>query len=184
MSPETMPNDPCLTQLVTSCDQRQMLGIFQRHLGPPAEEAVSYPGLHTIPYSLSASYKMCSAIYPEHEGADTGEVWEQWITGMIYPDDRSERIFQKIQSAGTEHGIHDYLITDEPAFYIPDLGMLVQVFPYDRRIPALPYLSGGPPSDLMHLIRERFGPGKWHMEDCNIKPVRYRAGLGEYCSIR
>ena len=30
----------------------------------------------------------------------------------------------------------------------------------------------------MHLIRERFGPGKSHMEDCNIKPVRYRAGLG------
>jgi Phosphotransferase enzyme family len=52
--------------------------------------------------------------------------------------------------------------------------MLVQVFPYDRRLPTLPLLLAGPPPELEPLLLGRFGPGDWRVEAWNIEPVRYR----------
>src|SRR3712207_1010153 len=52
--------------------------------------------------------------------------------------------------------------------------MLVQVFPYDRRLPALPLLAAGPPPELEPLLLTRFGPGDWRVEAWNVEPVRYR----------
>src|SRR3712207_3850951 len=52
--------------------------------------------------------------------------------------------------------------------------MLVQVFPYDRRLPALPLLVEGPPPELEPLLLARFGPGDWRVEAWRVEPVRYR----------
>ena len=56
--------------------------------------------------------------------------------------------------------------------------MLVQVFPYDRRLPTLPLLIAEPLPELELPLLARFGPGNWRTEVWNVEPVRYRAGLG------
>ena len=65
----------------------------------------------------------------------------------------------------------------EPFSYIPDLDMLVQVFPYDHRLPALPLLMEGPPPELEPLLLERFGPGDWRVEAWDVVPLKYLAEL-------
>jgi hypothetical protein len=56
--------------------------------------------------------------------------------------------------------------------------MLVEVFPYDRRLPTLPRLMAGPIPEIEARLLARFGPGSWHTEAWNVDPVRYRAELG------
>ena len=64
-------------------------------------------------------------------------------------------------AATAESGTSDPLrSTDfEPFFFIPELEMLVQVFPYDHQLPSLPILMAGPPPTLEPLVLARFGEG-------------------------
>jgi hypothetical protein len=61
-------------------------------------------------------------------------------------------------------GISEIISTFEPFSFIPDLGMLVQVFPYDRRLPTLPLLIAEPLPGLKLPLLARFGPGNWRTE--------------------
>jgi hypothetical protein len=65
----------------------------------------------------------------------------------------------------------------EPFSYIPELKMLVQVFPYDHRLASLPLLMEGPPPELEPLLLERFGPGDWRVEAWDVEPLKYLAEL-------
>jgi hypothetical protein len=100
------------------------------------------------------------------------------VTGVIYAEDQAERVWQKLQTVDPRQEIPEPFLTFEPVSFIPDLRMLVQVFPHDRRLPTLPLLMVGPSPDLEPLLLTRFGPGDWHAEVWNIEPIRYRAGLG------
>jgi hypothetical protein len=53
--------------------------------------------------------------------------------------------------------------------------MWVQVFPFDRRLLALPLLMAGPPPQHEPLLLARFGPGDWQVEAWDVEPVRYLA---------
>ena len=68
-------------------------------------------------------------------------------------------------------------MTFEPDAFIADLGMLVQVYPHDRRLPALPLLLGGPPPNLERLLLAELVPGDWQAVAWQVEPGRYRAGL-------
>ena len=65
----------------------------------------------------------------------------------------------------------------EPYAYVPELEMLVQVFPYDHRLPGLPLLMGEQPPELEPLLLARFGEGEWRIEAWDIEPVKYLAEL-------
>jgi hypothetical protein len=65
----------------------------------------------------------------------------------------------------------------EPFNNISDLGMLVDVFPYDRRLPTLPFVMAGPSPKLERPLLASFGPGDWHTEAWKVDLIRYRAEL-------
>jgi hypothetical protein len=73
--------------------------------------------------------------------------------------------------------ISSALRTFEPVSFIPELKMLVQLFPFDRRLPALPLCMRDPSAEIESLVLARFGPGNWQTESWNVEPIRYRAGL-------
>ncbi len=52
--------------------------------------------------------------------------------------------------------------------------MLVEVFPYDSRLPALPELMVGPPPELEALLLALFGSDSWQADAWDVEPVRYR----------
>src|SRR5207247_5816225 len=106
----------------------------------------------------------------------TGRERSQWVTGSIYTQDKAEQIWQRLREADPGPDIPEAFQTFAPVSYIPDLKMLVQVFPYDRRLPISPLLLAGPSSELEPLLLSRFGPGDWHIEAWNIEPIYYRPG--------
>ena len=106
----------------------------------------------------------------------TGCKRNQWVTGVIYAEDRSRQIWKKLRAADPGQQIPEAFQTFEPVSFIPDLNMVVQVFPYDRRIPALPFMMAASPHDLGSLFFTPSRPGEWHADVWNIEPIWYRAG--------
>src|SRR5215211_4156429 len=102
----------------------------------------------------------------------TGHERIQSVTGVMYTKDRTRRKWEKLQ-ASYRREVPDDSLAFERFTFIPDLGMLVEVFPYDRRLPTLPLLAAGPPPELEPVLVGRFGPGDWRVEAWNTEPVRY-----------
>jgi hypothetical protein len=168
--------DPALPGLVIAGDPDAMRDVFQRHLR-------SFGRPHRLRYCrlFRVRYRRADRCVLQYTlglvEPDTGRERSEWVTGVMHAGDRTRRIWDKLQSAdlGT---IPDAVATLEPFSFVPDLGMLVQAFPYDRRLPTLPLLMSGPPPELEPSLLARFGRGDWQTEAWNVEPVRYRAGLG------
>lgn len=173
---EAFPTDPDLPQLKIATDPVLMREVFRGYLRqlPGRAYYVQDCLLSWVRYFRSAR---CTLQYTLRlVEPRTGDERTQWLTGVIDADGRSERIWQKLRFTSLEQEIPEGLLTFEPVSFISDLRMLVQVFPFDRRLPALPILMAGPSPDLERLLLTRFGPGDWQAEAWNIEPIRYRVG--------
>ncbi|TLY22245.1 MAG: hypothetical protein E6K68_03515 [Nitrospirae bacterium] len=98
------------------------------------------------------------------------------MSGVIYAEDRAERIWQKLRAVHPGQEVPQAFLTFEPVSFIPDLNMVAQVFPYDRRLPTLPIVMTRPSPDLEHRFFAWLGPGDWYATVWNVQPIRYRAG--------
>ena len=61
--------------------------------------------------------------------------------------------------------------------FIPELRMLVSVFPSDRKLPQAPTLLSGADAALKGAMLRAFGGGKWREQAWEAETVRYREGL-------
>src|SRR5206468_402356 len=61
---------------------------------------------------------------------------------------------------------------------IPDLEMVVQLFPYDRKLRNLRLVLGGALHDLDPQLLARLAPGEWRVTERTMAPTRYRTELG------
>jgi hypothetical protein len=169
--------DPSFPQLQVAGDPESMRGVFQRHLRPLNNKAYQVRDcrLSRIRYRRG---ERCVLQYTLRLAeADTGSERIQWVTGVMYADDKTRRKWEKLRVSYPKD-VSENISTFEPFSFIPELGMLVQVFPYDRRLPTLPLLIAEPLPELKLPLLARFGPGNWRTEVWNVEPVRYRAGLG------
>ena len=169
--------DPSFPQLQVAGDPESMRVLFQEHLRPLNNKAYQVRDcrLSRIRYRRG---ERCVLQYTLRLAeADTGSERIQWVTGVMYADDKTRRKWEKLRVSYPKD-ISEIISTFEPFSFIPDLGMLVQVFPYDRRLPTLPLLIAEPLPELESPLLARFGSGNWRTEVWNVEPVRYRAGLG------
>src|SRR5436305_9487092 len=56
--------------------------------------------------------------------------------------------------------------------------MVVQVFPYDRKLRNLRLVLGGALRDLEPQLLARLAPGEWRVTELAMAPTRYRTELG------
>jgi hypothetical protein len=169
--------DPSFPQLQVAGDPESMRGVFQRHLRSLNNKAYQVRDcrLSRIRYRRG---ERCVLQYSLRLAeADTGSERILWVTGVMYADDKTRRKWEKLRLSYPKD-VSEIISTFEPFSFIPELGMLVQVFPYDRRLPTLPLLIAEPLPELKLPLLARFGPGNWRTEVWNVDPVRYRAGLG------
>ena len=177
MSVKLPLTDPSFPQLQVAGDPESMRGVFQEHLRPLNNKAyhVRDCRLSRIRYRRG---NRCVLQYTLRlAAADTGSERIQWVTGVMYADDKTRRKWEKLRVSYPKD-VSEIISTFEPFSFIPELGMLVQVFPYDRRLPTLPLLIAEPLPELESPLLARFGPGSWRTELWNVEPVRYRAELG------
>lgn len=120
----------------------------------------------------------CSARYDLRlEEPATGRVWDEVVTGVIAAKGQSRRIWEKLRDAASAGGAAPSRSGLRPFGYLPDLDMLLQVFPHDYRLPALARLLEGPPPALLGPILAGFGEGAWELDRWTAQPVQYRVDM-------
>jgi hypothetical protein len=169
--------DPSFPQLQVAGDPESMRGVFQKHLRPLNNKAYHVRDCRLSRIRYRPGNRCVLQYTLRLAEADTGSERIQWVTGVMYADDKTRRKWEKLRVSYPKE-VSEIISTFEPFSFIPDLGMLVQVFPYDRRLPTLPLLIAEPMPELKLPLLARFGPGDWRVEAWTVEPVRYRAGLG------
>jgi Phosphotransferase enzyme family len=169
--------DPSFPQLQVAGDPESMRVLFQKHLRPLNNKAYQVRDCRLFRIRYRRGERCVLQYALRLAEADTGSERIQWVTGVMYADDKTRRKWEKLRVSYPKETSR-IISTFEPFSFIPDLGMLVQVFPYDRRLPTLPLLIAEPLPELESPLLARFGSGNWRTEVWNVEPVRYRAGLG------
>jgi len=180
VSPETLPADPDFPQLEVARDPARMLGIFRAHLKPVGGTAYQVEDCLPFRFRCRQSTSRCVLQYTLRlVDRKTGRRQDQWVTGLVYAEPgAAERLWQEMRADEPHSDIPERWRTFQPVGFIPDLQMVVQVFPYDRRLPHLSPVLGEASRRLEPLLLARLGPGQWRMEEESIEPTRYRTELG------
>src|SRR2546426_4572567 len=176
MNLEAFPADPGLPQLKIASDPGLMREVFREHLCPLPGRVYQIQDclLSWVRYLRGVRCILQYTLRLVEPG--TGRERNQWVSGVIYAEDRAERMWRKLRAAHPGQEVPQAFLTFEPVSFIPDLNMLVQVFPYDRRLPALPLLMTRPSPDLETLFFSPFAGEPVGTEGRKPGPVRDRDG--------
>jgi hypothetical protein len=175
MSVGSFAADPAFPQLKIATDPTLMKQTFRTHLRPVGGKVYDIEDCRLIRLRYRQDSR-CFLLYTLRlVERDTDRERDVQVTGLLYADkNKAEQAWRKLQATDPRQEIPDGWLTFEPVSFVPELEMLVQVFPYDHRLPTLPHLAAGPPAELEPVLVGRFGPGEWRLEACNVEPVRYR----------
>jgi len=159
--------------LEAATDVGQMREVFQRHLRSLDAGASRVVDCRVFQTRLQRGLGRYVVQYVVRlAGPEEGREREQWFTGTMYADGT-----RQARKAGEHEPSHAPAASSEPPHYLPELDMVVQVFPHDRRLPALLALMEGPPPGAEAPLLESFGPGEWRVEAWKAEPVRYLAEM-------
>ena len=175
MSVGSFAADPAFPQLKIATNPGLMKQTFRTHLRPVGGKVYDIQDCRLIRLRYRQDSR-CFLLYTLRlVERDTDRERDVQVTGIIYAQkNKAEQTLRKLKATDPRQEIPDGWLTFEPVSFVPELEMLVQVFPYDHRLPTLPHLAAGPPPELEPLLLARFGPGDWRVEAWNIEPVRYR----------
>jgi hypothetical protein len=171
----SFPADPAFPQLGIAADGGLMKETFRTHLRPVGGKVYDIEDCRLI----RLRYRQDSRCFLQYAlrllEPDRGRERDVQVTGLLYAEEnRAEQAWRKLRATDPRQEIPNAWLTFEPVSFVPELAMLVQVFPYDHRLPSLPLLVAGPPPELEPLLLTRFGPGDWRVEAWKVEPVRYR----------
>jgi hypothetical protein len=167
--------DPTFPQLKIATDAALMKEIFRTHLRPVGGKVYDIEDCRLIRIRYRQDSRRFLLYTLRLVEPDTDRERDVQVTGLLYAQkDKAEQAWRKLKATDPQQEIPDSWLTFEPVSFVPELGMLVQVFPYDRRLPTLPLVMAGPPPELEPVLLGRFGEGEWRLEAWNVEPVRYR----------
>jgi hypothetical protein len=171
MTVPPVPPDPALPHLPEALDPATMLPVLERCFSGMGEVDWKRCAVDRVRYRPGArAFVQYTARTVDRS---TGEERDRWITALLYPRERTLQVWGKLSkavSAGAAGG--DGL---SQVALVPDRDLILQVFPFDRRLRSLPVLME--PERLAGRVATSGGHGPWTAE-----PIRYRAGLG--CALR
>jgi hypothetical protein len=171
------PEHPHFPQLKTACHPGLMLDVFRRHLQPNLEEPCHYEKCLPIRFRWRSDGANCVLQYSLRPAANgNGHLPQLWVTVTCYPElQDAEQAWTSQTNAGATQSIPEKLLSFKPLNLIPELRMLVQVFPCDRLLPHLPAIASGPWPELQVKLLASFGPGRWQVEHQMVESLRYLA---------
>src|SRR5213076_745034 len=178
--PGGFPADPDFPQLAIASDPQRMLELFRRHLEPEAGKRYRIETCVPLRFRCRQSTARCVLQYTLRLlDPETGRGREQGATGLLYAQKgTAERLWREMQATDPSQGIPDEWLTFRPVGFIPELDMVVQLFPYDRKLRNLRGVLGGALHDLDPQLLARLAPGEWRVTERTMEPTRYRTELG------
>lgn len=124
--------------------------------------AVTY--VHDTPGRCLLHYNI--VVRDRHTGADR----EELVTGFVSGGDRAEQVAQQIRPAAPRPSPGCLVAVGS----VPDLDLVLQVFPFDQRLPALHRLMTGSAPVVAAAVTADLGPGEWRISGWQAESLRYR----------
>ena len=156
----------------TATDPVKMRAILERHLrvpgGPPLEVVQCTPSFMRGRGSRSLFQYDLTLRQPD------GQESSKLVSGVAFGGERTRKTWETLDLLDTEIPRDSNI---RRVAYVPDLDLLLQVFPFDHALPALERLMTGPLEGLLEPILARFGHGDWRLEEWHSESVRYRVDL-------
>src|SRR5437879_9093821 len=174
------PADPDFPQLETACDARLMLEVFRQHLKAVSGKASRSEECVPFRFRCRQSTSRCVLQYTLRVvDPSSGRRWDQWVTGLVYAAaGEAELLGRELRATDPRREIPEQWLVFEPVDFIPELQMLVQAFPFDRKLPNLRPVLDGAARQLEPPLLGSLEPGRWRVEERTIEPMRYRTELG------
>ena len=174
------PFDPDFPQLEIASDPARMLEVFRAHLEPVAGKAYHIDACVPVRFRCRQSTSRCVLQYSLRViDRGTGGAFDRWVTGVVYSRaGEAERLWRELAATDPKRSIPDRWRTFEPLAYVPELGMLVQVFPYDRQLRGLGRVLATEGQEFAPLLRARVGAGEWSAGAGRLELLRYRPEIG------
>ena len=174
------PADPDFPQLEIASDPARMLEVFRAHLEPVAGHAYHLDGCVPVRFRCRQSTSRCVLQYSLRVvDRSTERAFDQWVTGVVYSRrGEAERLLREIGTTHPGRSLPDRWLTFEPVAYVPELEMLVQVFPYDRQLRGLGGVLAGEGREFAPLLEATAGAGDWRPGAGRLDLLRYRAEIG------
>jgi hypothetical protein len=169
------PDDPGFPQLSAAADPRFMLETFRHHLKAVAGKVYQIEDCAPFRFRCRQSGSRHVLQYTLRvTEPSTGRSWNQWITCLLYADSETTQRLEEMKAQVDETAIPESSQTFDPVGFIPSMRMIVEVYPYDRKLRSLGRVAGGHLQDLDPLLLGRLGPGEWRVENRTVEPTRYR----------
>ncbi|HZM69654.1 MAG TPA: ABC transporter transmembrane domain-containing protein [Candidatus Cryosericum sp.] len=176
------PMDPELPQLRVAADPERMLKIFRACLEPIDGRSYDVRACEPVRFRCRQSTDRCVLQYRlQVVDRDTGRERFPWVTGILYVrPGEAERLWRELRDGEPWREIPKDWRMFRPVGYEPDLGMLLQVFPYDRKLKTLcPVMD-----QALSLLGPRLRPAGRHVQSESIEPTRYRTEIGAALEYR
>jgi len=174
------PNDPDFPELAAASDPSRMLDVFRTHLQPVSEKAYEIDACAPVRFRCRQSTSRCVLQYALRlRDPSTGASFDHWVTGVLYaPRGEARRRWQELERAVPTHTVPERWRTFQPVCFIPELEMVVQVFPYDRGLPSLGRVLAAEGSQFAPVLEARAGAGEWRPAATSLELLRYRTEIG------
>lgn len=157
-------------------DPEQMRAILAPFLQPPGKTTYAVDSC-SVDMVRKAAARCLLQYTVQLRNLDTGETRSEIITGVAYGGDRAERMWERIQSSETELDRPMPGSGLLPMAFVPELQLLIQVFPFDHRLPGLFHLTSDPPAEVVSIVQDEFGPGEWRLARWDAETVRYHVDM-------
>lgn len=172
---DAFPADPVLPRLGLAMDPAWMRRVFSEHAAALGRAGVQVEACRVDRVRYRRGERCVLQYALSLRDAETGLSRQSWAAAGMYASDRLQQVWTKVQRGSLAHPCVKHAGTG--VSLVPDLGMMVQFFPHDRRMPALELLTAAPPPEMAAVLLREFGPGRWRVEGWTVETVRYRAEL-------
>src|SRR2546429_338622 len=137
-----LPGDAEFPQLAVAGDPARMLEVFRAHLKPArgvGADDIAIEAVMPFRFRCRQRKSRCVLEYTlSLADRRSGRRWQQMVTGVLYATaGEAERVWRELAAADPSRDVPPEWLSFEPVGFVPDLDMLVEVFPYDRKIHQL-----------------------------------------------
>jgi aminoglycoside phosphotransferase (APT) family kinase protein/SAM-dependent methyltransferase len=147
-----------------------MRSVVQRHLRAPSDPPVEFVACK-VTFARRGSARSYFQYHVTLRDPASESEWNQLVSGVTYGRQRTRTVWESLQHHHPASPVGGTSLAR--AAYVPELDLLLQVFPFDHQLPALELLMAGPLPDLVAPLLARFGPGDWRLEGWGAESVRY-----------
>lgn len=156
------PSDARMPELALAIDGANVGALLRRHLCRPEHRSVDVQHCKIVRLRYRPENRCVLQYAVTVRDPETSATRRELVTGTLYGD--------RHRAARRAAGLPG-------AAFIPELRMVVSVFPSDRKLAQAAILASAEDPVLAAAVLRSFGPGNWRVDSWTTEVVRYREGL-------